>query len=147
MKIVRESLNEFHQTGDPLGSLGIGPYEELFDQFFSGLGIDKSRYIVKNRKVVFNDGLLIRYKPFYQFPDELDELDIGGDLSFQGCVNLIKLPNKLKIHGYLNLKGCKDLIKLPNDLKNLDIIMVNDTQEQLIEFINQSILAEKLVIE
>jgi len=34
MKIVRESLNEFHQTGDPLGSLKIGALEEMRGHVF-----------------------------------------------------------------------------------------------------------------
>jgi len=35
MKLVRESLNEFHQTGDPLGSLKIGGLEQFKDKVFT----------------------------------------------------------------------------------------------------------------
>ena len=31
MKLVRESLNEFHQTGDPLGSLNVGVKSEAIE--------------------------------------------------------------------------------------------------------------------
>ena len=91
MKIVRESLNEFHQTGDPLKSLDLG-YEAWVHSIFDACGILREDYYIDNESVFSNW------------------------LDFSDCTQLTELPNNLTVDTYLNLTGCTELIKLPSNL-------------------------------
>ena len=114
-KLVKESLLEFHQTGDPLKTLGLGPYEEYVNAFFDNLNISKERYRIEGRKVFYRGTLNL-----YAYPNEIklpDGLNVGADLNLGNSVNLIELPNNLEVRGSLELGGCDNLTKLSDGLK------------------------------
>jgi hypothetical protein len=54
-KLVREYLNEFHQTGDPLKSLGLGHITISMEDYL--LDVDKNLRPIKNddAKILLND--------------------------------------------------------------------------------------------
>jgi hypothetical protein len=155
-KLVKEYLNEFHQTSDPLSSLGIGPYEEYINAFMDEEKIPKAWYKVVGKKTIFldNNSLFLNDSNLRELPDGLV---IPQLLSVENCKNLEKLPNNLNVGG-LNLARCYKLEKLPNDLIIADFfkfndgtkvyqnIMVSKGQKKLIKFIEQSKFAEKLTM-
>jgi len=146
MKLVRESLNEFHQTSDPLKSLGIGPYEAYVNAFFDQFPVYRHEYKVEDGKTIFKSTLfLLGYDiDFIKLPDKLI---INGDLNLRKCTSLQSLPNDLNIRGSLWLNGCTSLTELPDDLiVNGKIYVESSTGKQLIDYIEQSIFAEKLII-
>ena len=64
MKLVRESLNEFHQTGDPLGSLNVGIDAITIDVIFITISLGSNpdnKYVVtfedKFQRDLFQDEL------------------------------------------------------------------------------------------
>jgi hypothetical protein len=136
MKIVKESLLEFHQTGDPLGSLDLGSYEAYINVFFDELGVSRDDYRVVGKETVFNTGLNLEdRKSLSELPENLSingylhlkgcssliklpkVLNIRNDLILIGCISLIELPRGLNLNGDLSLSKCISLTKLPNDLR------------------------------
>jgi len=164
MKLVRESLLEFHQTGDPLGALNICPYQAYIDAIFHGLNLQKESYKVINKKTVFSGNFSIselHSKALTELPDNLtvygdlnlynckalpalpNGLNVIGSLYLNRCISLSELPNDLKVGGILCLYKCK-LTVLPDNLKVGEAIWVGPNQTELIKFIMQSKFKDKL---
>ena len=61
-KLVKESLNEFHQTGDPLGSLGLGVMEKVKAKL-KEIYDNKVQFAYYTYKIVNLNHIEIFYKP------------------------------------------------------------------------------------
>ena len=143
-KLVRESLLEFHQTGDPIKLLGIGPYEAYINAFFDNLKVSRDKYRIEGGKTIFSGDLYLDgCASLTKLPDGLT---VGGGLYLTGCTRLTKLPDGLTVGGWLSLEGCTSLTELPDNLKVNGDIWVKPNQKELIDYIKHSKYKNKLEI-
>jgi hypothetical protein len=128
MKLVKESLNEFKQGGDPYRKMGIGS-EALVDKWFKDQGyfLRDTEYVIDNLDVkIKKDFILADWGGFghpQHFPQTQnipDNLIIPGTLGLQNCEGLTNLPNNLYVGGNVQISGCDKLINIPDSLKKIN---------------------------
>jgi hypothetical protein len=147
MKVVKESLFEFHKGNDPLDSLGLGPYTEWVHFIFDKCEVPRKNYrIEENKRTIF--GHYLNLAGCHILEKLPNNLYVCGDLDLGYCINLEELPSGLIVDGDLNLYRCNKLSELPRDLKVEDYIFVNWDNDKLIQFIKKNkIFKNKLEIQ
>jgi len=101
MKIVKESLLEFHQTGDPLGTLNIGKY------------IHTTHVISKNNPYYGYAGKIIHIRSKKDIDDFQEKLD---SKNYKGLVISFEDPETHIMHAHMIFE---DFINLYGDRYNL----------------------------
>lgn len=110
MKLVRESIYNFHKTGDIKSSLGIGRVAAI-RELFRNLGIPDEAYRITDTEVVFKGNLNLYETNIKELPEGLI---VEGDLNLRRA-SIDKLPKKIYVKGRLSLINCS-IKELPEDL-------------------------------
>jgi hypothetical protein len=128
--VLKESLNEFKQGGDPYNKLGIGS-RVMIDQWFETWASDVTYTVDDQLNIHVKGSLDLEDSKVTSLPDKLhvgghlylrdskvtslpDGLHIGLDLYIRGS-KVTSLPDGLYVGGYLDLSGSR-VTSLPDGL-------------------------------
>lgn len=121
MSIVRESLYNFHKTGNIKSSLGIGR-EGMITEFLIYLGLNRNEFHFDPDGRVIIDREILDMEKIARETDmkEIilpDNMTVRGRLDMRACPKVKSLPNGLRVMGdALTLAGEKTIKELPDDL-------------------------------
>ena len=143
MKLVRESLNEFHQTGDPLKSLELGKYsnfvfkvKNILLECLHEMSITNPRYKNIEKEVTFiysNNWIVIHFPDTYHNVSSVlhECLNFSRDINAYSYYDRIRdILDKENLWcsvnlTYLNVDISQKMINMGLDTKNIYLIYFN----------------------
>lgn len=160
MKLVKESIYNFHKTGDIKSSLDIGRVANI-RKWFRDLGYSDKDYLITDTEVIFGEDLDLENTDITKLPDGLN---VRGYLDLRGTL-ITELPEGLKVGRNLFLMGTgitelpadlrikenlhlweTDITELPDGLSIGGYIYIDPLQEELKSHIRSSKFASRLKI-